>query len=46
MVYCIYVMVLFLIIIPFGKTIKRVVAYIDMENGFDIEIYTLDVFIK
>ena len=30
----------------FGKTIKRVVAYIDMENGFDIEVYTLDVFIK
>ena len=31
---------------PFGKTIKRVVAYIDMENGFDIEVYALDVFIK
>ena len=31
---------------PFGKTIKRVVAYIDMENCFDIEVYALDVFIK
>ena len=31
---------------PFGKTIKMVVAYIDMENGFDVEVYTLDVFIK
>ena len=31
---------------PFGKTIKTIVAYISMENGFDIEIYTLIVFIK
>ena len=30
----------------FGKTIKRVVAYIGMENGFDIEVYTLIVFTK
>ena len=31
---------------PFGKTIKRVEAYINMENGFDIEVYTLIVLIK
>ena len=31
---------------PFGKTIKRVVAYIGMENSFDIEVYALYVFIK
>ena len=31
---------------PFGKTIKRVVAYIGMENISDIEVYALDVFIK
>ena len=30
---------------PFGKTIKRVVASIYMENSY-IEIYTLIVFIK
>ena len=45
-VYCVYVIIFFLIIMPFGKTIKGVVSYIDMENDFDIEIYALDVFIK
>ena len=37
---------LFLISMPFGKTIRRVVARINMENGFDIEVDTLTVFIK
>ena len=31
---------------PFGKTIKKVVARISMEDGFDIEVYILIVFIK
>ena len=31
---------------PFGKTIKTVVACISMENGFNIEVYTLIVLIK
>ena len=31
---------------PFGKRIRKVVARISMEDGFDIEVYTLIVFIK
>ena len=30
---------------PFGKTIKRVVAHINMENGFDIEVIHINSFL-
>ena len=31
---------------PYGQAIKRVVACINMENVFHIEVHTLIVFIK